>query len=393
MLYLSGEVSSVGRVDDGNTVLDYLPQERERGITISSAAITFNWNNHIINLIDTPGHVDFTIEVERSARVLDGAILVIDAVAGVQAQTQTVYKQIKKQNVSTIAFINKMDRDGASLTRALLSIKQKLQANPIALQLPIIYDDSFHGVIDLIEMKKYTWGLINEVTSTRSPPKPIITTLTNTDSMYDEALAARRIMIESIVENDESLMERYLTLLETDENASDKGYLNTLNILTNDEIWTSIRYNCINNTIIPTICGSSLRGKGVEQLLNNMVNYLPAPLDRPPAVLIHTKKSGIKKVFGPESADFCALAFKVVYDHMRGYLVYIRIYSGHLTSKQTLYNSTRHVKERINQLVKISGDDYNIISDAGPGDVVCLIGLKNTYTGIYSVRMYILYIL
>ena len=372
MLFLSGETKSIGRVDDGDTVMDFLPQERERGITIQSAAISFKWKDHIINLIDTPGHVDFTVEVERSARVLDGAILVIDAVAGVQAQTQTVWRQVRKQRVATVMFVNKMDRDGANYARAVISVKNKLQVHPVQMQLPLGSEQGFYGVIDLSTLTKITWGEPHEVVSSRSPPKPVLTKLKPEDKLFEDAMAARRVMIEQLAEVDESLMEKYL---ETEEND-----LLGLDLFPSEDISASTRRHCINGSIVPALCGASLRGKGVELLLNAIVDFLPSPADGLSYSLVHTKTAATQQI-DYANKEFCALAFKVVWDTMRGFLVYARIYSGTLDAKDAIYNSSRRIKERVNQLVRVSADDYESISSASAGDVVCLVGLKSTYTG------------
>jgi elongation factor G len=381
MLFLSGETKSVGRVDDGDTVMDFLPQERERGITISSAAISFQWKEHLINLIDTPGHVDFTIEVERSARVLDGAILVIDAVAGVQAQTQTVWKQIKKQNVATIAFINKMDRDGSSYERSIQSIQTKLNTNPIPIQLPIGSEQSFHGVVDLVTMKKITWGQPREIISSRSPVPPIIEDMDVKDINYNEAIKQRGEMLERLSECNENFMEKYLNFLDSPHyDSREFNKISESKYFTTRDIYETIRTGCIHGTIIPSVCGSSLRGKGVELLLDCILSYLPSPADRSPSYILNVKNKN-KKEITVMTKELIGLVFKVVYDNIRGYLVYLRIYSGTISSKQVIYNTTRQHKERVNQLVKINADDYINISEAGAGEVVCIVGLKSTYTG------------
>lgn len=372
MLFLSGETKSIGRVDDGDTVMDFLPQERERGITIQSAAISFKWKDHVINLIDTPGHVDFTVEVERSARVLDGAILVIDAVAGVQAQTLTVWRQVRKQRVATIAFVNKMDRDGANYYRALGTVKSKLQVHPVQMQYPLGYEQGFYGVVDLCTLTKITWGLPNEVVSSRSPPKPVLTKIKPDDKLFDEVMMARRLMIEQLAEVDEAIIEKYLNVKENDLLGPD--------VFSSEEIFAATRRHCINGSIIPALCGASLRGKGVELLLNAIVDFLPSPADGLSYSLIHSKTAAIHKI-DYTSKEFCALAFKVVWDTMRGFLVYARVYSGKIDAKDTIYNSSRRLKERVNQLVRVSADDYESITSASAGDVVCLVGLKSTYTG------------
>ena len=365
MLYLSGETKYIGRVDNGNTVMDFLPEEKERGITISAAAISFKWKNSQINLIDTPGHVDFTIEVERSARVLDGSVIIIDAVSGVQAQTLTVWKQTKKQNIPAIAFVNKMDRFGANFERTIKSIESKLLINPIPIQLPIGEEEHFKGVVDLISMNSIIW----EDPSGKPNPVPIVTSLDETHEMYETANNQRKYMIESLAELDEELMEKYLS--DNNETITTKMILNVLRRL------------CCQGSVLPIICGASLKCKGVEPLLDSIVAFLPSPTDRPAVEAVHRETKESRSISSSVSLSdpLCAIAFKVVFDPMRGSLVYIRIYSGVLTSKQLLYNSSRQTKERVNQILRVSADDYESISEVGPGSVCCLVGMKSTRTG------------
>jgi elongation factor G len=371
MLYLCGEINSVGRVDSGDTVLDFMTQERERGITIQSAAISAKWKNYNINLIDTPGHVDFTIEVERASRVLDGVVVIVDAVSGVQSQTQTVWKQTRKQSIPAIAFINKMDRIGADFDRSLKSLKKKLSMNVVPIQLPIGNEDTFSGVIDLLTLNKVIWGIGSENMKNKTrPSEPVITPLEIDDPLYNEALGLRRNMIESLSEFDDEMMDQYL------EDTSDK--LDSFDI---KYLVASIRKNCVIGNIVPAMSGASLRGKGVEPLLDALISFLPSPLDRPPSVAINTLDKSKIKSLTPSSKELCALAFKVVYDASRGPLVYVRTYSGSLEVKQVLHNSTRNTKERVNQLLLVSADDLEQIDKIGPGNVACLVGLKNTVTG------------
>lgn len=318
MLYLCGEINSVGRVDSGDTVLDYMIQERERGITIQSAAISAKWKNYNINLIDTPGHVDFSIEVERSARVLDGVVVIVDAVSGVQSQTQTVWKQTRKQNIPAIAFINKMDRIGADFDRSLKSLKKKLSMNVVPIQLPIGSEDTFSGVIDLLTLNQVIWGIGGENMKNKSrPSEPIIKPLEENDPLYNDALALRRNMIESLSEFDDEMMNQYL------EDTSEK--LDSFDI---KYLVKSLRKNCVEGNIVPSMCGASLRGKGVEPLLDALISFLPSPLDRPRCIAINSTDKNKIKSLTPLSQDLCALAFKVVYDPSRGPLVYVRTYSG-----------------------------------------------------------------
>ena len=304
--------------------------------------------------------------MERSARVLDGVVVVIDAVSGVQAQTRTVWKQTKKQNIPAIAFINKMDREGADFKRATESIQTKLGGNAVPIQMPIECESGFIGVVDLLSMSTLLFD--PSCSSSRAPRAPSIVALIPSNSLYDSAFTARKLMIESIAEVDEILMEIYL---ESDNEGID---------LTPAELIPALRRACINGDIVPTICGASLRCKGVEPLLDSIVAFLPSPKDRADSIAID-KKTGNKKNINWNDEALCALAFKVVHDPSRGSLVYLRIYSGIIESKQMLYNSTRGTKERLNQLLSVSADDFVPIQSAGPGSVVCLVGLKGTFTG------------
>eukprot|EP01041_Mallomonas_annulata_P000195 gene195-350_t len=397
MLYLTGQIKNVGRVDSGDTVMDFLPQERERGITIASAAISFKWKDYHINLIDTPGHVDFTVEVERCVRVLDGAILIVDAVAGVQAQTRTVWKQACKQNIPSIAFINKMDRDGAEFKRTVESIRNKLGINPIAVQFPIGSEDNFRGVIDLISFKKIEWA----PSSSRAPSSPILSAVDISDPLYDEASLARTGMIENLAELDEVFMEKYLdvTAALLSKEQSSKGDDHSehlgLDIFPQSELLDVLRRVCIQNNAVPVLCGASLRGKGVEPLLDAACVFLPSPLDRPPATAVDkrhlssspsttttsTPTTGAKKEILPQSNDLCALAFKVECNPTRGLMVYIRTYAGTLLSKQSLFNSSKQIRERPTHIFRVNANDLIPVDTIGPGDVACLLGLKHTVTG------------
>ena len=368
MLYMSGETRSVGRVDSGDTVMDFLPQERERGITISSAAISFNWKNTTINLIDTPGHVDFTIEVERSVRVMDGVCVIVDAVSGVQAQTRTVWKQCQKQGLPAIAFVNKMDREGAMLNTAVQSLKNKLGISAIPVQLPVGREKEFSGVIDLIGMKK----LIFKKNSSRTPPPPEIMELHPDDPIMEEALQARIQMLESIAELDEEFLELYLLAGEKEDTVMQPSP---------EEILNALRRICRSSSGIPLICGSALKGIGVEPLLDAISCFLPAPTDRPPFELQNAAAER-KQIVPNSQSPMVALVFKIVHDQGRGgTLSFVRIYSGKLYAKDVLYNSSQMKRERVHQLFKISADDLIPISSVESGDLACIVGMKNTVTG------------
>ena len=385
MLFLCGETTSVGRVDTGDTVMDFLPQERERGITIQAAAITLSWKSHRINLIDTPGHVDFTIEVERSVRVIDGAVIIVDAVSGVQAQTKTVWRQAQKQSLPAIAFINKMDRDGASFDRTLASIRTKLGANAVALQLPIfspqdptggVGDAAFLGVVDLLTLTRATWNSgsggdahSSGQPSSRTPPRAVTSPLSTTDPLYASAVAARRALVERIVETDDVLLDQYL------EKGEESVSVETL--------LKALRRACIRGQLVPTLCGASLRGKGVEPLLDSVLAFLPSPAERPQIQAVHRsdKSKPLRELDPLTTRDLCALAFKIVNDEARGPLVFVRTFTGSLTSKLSLLNATRGQRERVNQLLSVTADDLEQLAELGPGNVGCLVGLKHTVTG------------
>ncbi len=402
MLYLCGDIASVGRVDNGDTVMDFLPQERERGITIGSAAISMPWGNCKLNLIDTPGHVDFTVEVERSCRVLDGVVVIVDAVSGVQAQTRTVWKQSNRQNLPAIAFVNKMDRDGASFIRALDSIQSKLGIPTLAMQMPLFKsDDYFYGYVDLMTMDKHEWldlrapeyqtyltemqhlkGKQNLYPHRVSPLDPI-----EDAQVWQLAVEERAAMLDTIAGEDEHFMEYFLDAGEEVHVHDERAQA---------EVLGAIRRLCHERAIVPAFCGASLRGKGVESLLGAITALLPSPLERPPATAVALQGSRVSerprgqakknqdhlvKEVHPEDKALCALAFKVVHDKARGPLVYVRNYSGNLMSRQVIWNATKGVKERVNQLLLVSGGDLDGVDIIGAGEVACLVGLKHTETG------------
>lgn len=378
MLYLCGSMDNkktvkVGRVDTGDTVLDYLPQERERGITIQSAATTMHWKDCKINLIDTPGHVDFTVEVERCARVLDGVVLIIDAVSGVQAQTRTVWKQTRRNDLPAILFVNKMDRLGSHYQRALDSVISKLYTNVVSIQLPVGEEDKFEGVIDLITLKKHTYEMHTDAT---------ISDLNEEELAL--ALPAREAMLESLAECDESFMDSYLHWSEND----------SLHNLQDEQLTQSIvetlRELTLSGEVIPALCGASLRGKGVDAVLDAVQAYLPSPLDRPPVEAVRQMSDANDndssadvpmQSIDVDSSEFCSLAFKIIHDPMRGPLVFVRTYAGLLKERQVLYNATQQKKERVNQILHVSADELDQTSSLGAGEVACLVGLKHTKTG------------
>lgn len=317
-------------------------------------------NNDITNLIV---HDIVLTQVERSARVLDGAVIIVDAVSGVQAQTRTVWKQVKKQNLPTIAFVNKMDRSGADFNRAILSLRDKLGVNAVPIQYPLGSDDSFRGVVDLISMHTLTWS----DHQSRTPDKPVREAMDSSHPLFERVAAQRQLLLEAIAELDEPFMDRYF--------GSEGG-----NDLTQSEILEALRRVCLQGTLIPAVLGASLRGKGVEPLLDSVLAFLPSPLDRPSQQL-RNKVTKEGKLVSASSPELCAFAFKVVVDEKRGPLVYARIFSGTLSTKQTLHNSTQNCREKVNQLLHVSADDLDMVASCGPGDICCLVGLKGTATG------------
>lgn len=316
--------------------------------------------------------MDFTIEVERSARVLDGSIIVIDAVSGVQAQTQTVWRQIQKQRIPSIAFVNKMDRDGAGFSRAVDSLRKKLGANPVPIQMPLGSEDKFTGIVDLISLRTFVWE-----GASKTPPPPIVGALAPSDSLYPEALQRREELLEAIAEVDEAFLERYL---EASDAPAVDGVPATLASLPVGEILDALRRACLRNALMPVLCGASLRGKGVEPLLDSILAFLPNPLDNRPFTAVH-KQTAVAKQLTAQSTDMCALAFKVTHDPARGPLVFARVFSGNLTAKHALYNASQGSKERINQLLQVSADELATLPQCGPGEVCCIVGLKHTSTG------------
>jgi elongation factor G len=362
-LFATGYTKEVGRVDDGNTVMDFLPQERERGITISSAAIAVSWKDHSINIIDTPGHVDFTVEVERSVRVLDSAVVVIDAVAGVQAQTRTVWRLAQKNLLPALVFTNKMDRDGASLSRAVNSLKDKLGINGVPIQYPLIRDDNFVGLVDLTTMNLISWNAAP--TSSKTPLPPLIESISESHPMYGDIQLARVSMLESIADLDEDFM---------------MSYLNDSTEITTSSIRSALRRACLDRKLVPVLCGASLKGKGIEPLLDSILEYLPSPHDKAPDTAIH-RKTNTELLVSPTGHDLFALAFKVIYDRARGPLVFVRVYSGSLQTKKPLFNTSKQKKDIPNQVLHVSADELSQSGSIEAGNIGCIVGLKNTSTG------------
>ncbi len=356
VLFYTGKTHRLGSVDDGTTVTDWMDQERERGITIVSAAVTAEWRNHVINIIDTPGHIDFTAEVQRSLRVLDGGVAVFDAVQGVEPQSETVWRQADRYGVPRICFVNKMDRVGASYERTIDMIRERLGANPVAMQIPIGEEREFSGVIDLIEDVAFIWADESGV----DPEKTEIPA-----ELREQAEAARALLVEQIAETDDELTEKFLEGVE----------------ITSEELHAALRRAVIHEKLTPAFCGSSLKNKGVQPLLNAVVDYLPSPLDIPPVRGLDP--DGTKELMREARADvpMSALAFKIVTDPYVGRLAYLRVYSGKITKGSTIYNASKGRKERIGRLIRMYADHREDIEEVSAGDIAAVLGMKSTFTG------------
>lgn len=357
ILFYTGVSHKIGEVHEGAATMDWMAQEQERGITITSAATTCFWGDHRINIIDTPGHVDFTIEVERSLRVLDGAVAVFCSVGGVEPQSETVWRQADKYRVPRVAFINKMDRIGADFFRGVSMIKDRLKANPVPVQLPIGAEDQFKGVVDLVSMKAITWDEESLGAKFRVDDIPA--------DLAEMAEEYREKMIEEIASHDDALMEKYLG-----------G-----EALTNDEIKSAIRKATIDIKICPVICGSSFKNKGVQNLLDAVVEYLPSPVDIPPMVGVDPDKGVEITRLASDDEPFSALAFKIMTDPFVGQLCFFRVYSGVLNSGSYVYNSTKEKKERIGRILKMHANKREEIKEVYAGDIAAAVGLKYTTTG------------
>jgi elongation factor G len=358
ILYYTGKSHKIGEVHDGDTVMDWMVQEQERGITITAAATMCYWKDHRVNLIDTPGHVDFTIEVERSLRVLDGAVAVFDGVNGVEPQSETVWRQANKYKVPRICFINKMDRVGADFVMSVNSIKEKLGANPIPIQVPIGLEDSFKGLVDLIENKAYIWSSEGKGESYEVVDVP--------SDIAAEVSKYRTEVIEKIVEFDDALLEKYLNGEE----------------VTVAELKAALRKGTLELKAFPVLCGSAFKNKGVQPLLDSVIAYLPSPLDVPPITGTHPEKPE-KEIECPVDFDAppVALAFKIASDAFAGTLTFIRVYSGEVKVGDQLLNPRTEKKERIQRLVKMHANSREEIQSLKAGDIGAVIGLKFTGTG------------
>lgn len=358
ILYYTGKSYKIGEVHDGAATMDWMEQEQERGITITSAATTCYWNSNRINIIDTPGHVDFTLEVERALRVLDGAICLFDSVAGVEPQSETVWRQADKYGVPRICFVNKMDRLGANFLRTVKMIIDNLGANPLPLQLPIGAESDFEGVIDLIKMKEILWD--GEALGASFKYVDI------RDSLQEQAQEYRDKLIETVVEEDDEAMEAYLEGNEPSE----------------ETIQELVRKGTIAGSFVPVMCGSAFKNKGVQPLLDAVVSYLPSPTDLPPMNGIDPKDGETEMVRLPSDDEpFSALAFKIMTDPFVGALTFIRVYSGVIESGSFAINSGKNKKERIGRLLEMHSNNREEVKEARAGDIVAVVGLKETVTG------------
>lgn len=356
VLFYTGRTHRLGSVDDGTTVTDWMEQERERGITIVSAAVTAHWRDYVINLIDTPGHIDFTAEVQRSLRVLDGGVVVFDAVQGVEPQSETVWRQADLYRVPRICFVNKMDRVGASFERTIEMIRERLAANPIAVQMPVGEEAKFKGVVDLIEESLILWtdelGASREISDVP-------------DELKEEVAARRQVMIEQIAETSESLTDKFI----------EGGEISA------DELKAALRQAVLENKATPVFCGSALKNKGIQSLLDAIVDYLPSPVDIPDVVGV---KPGTEEELSrpPEDDEpLSALVFKIVTDPYVGRLAYFRVYSGKIKKGSTVYNSSAGKKERVGRLLRMYADRREDIDEVAAGDIGAVLGMKNTFTG------------
>ena len=357
ILFYTGKIHKHGDVHDGNTTTDFMVQERERGITIQSAAISCEWNGHAINIIDTPGHVDFTMEVERSLRVLDGAVCVFCAVGGVQPQSETVWRQADRYAVPRVAFVNKMDRMGANFMRVVDELRDKLKANAVPVELPIGKEESFAGVIDLLEMK----GIIyDEKTDGKN-----FTVGEIPADLKDDAELARAELCECVADLDEGVMEAYL------ENGD----------LTSEELKGAIRRLVVSNKIVPVLCGTSLRDKGVQPLLDAVTRYLPSPLDRPPVTATDLKSGEPVTREQRDNELLTSLVFKIATDPFVGRLFFVRVYGGVLKKGANVYNPRTKKRERVMKIVRLFADDQIEVDQLTAGDIGALVGLKESTTG------------
>ncbi len=357
ILYYTGRSYKIGEVDEGTATMDWMVQEQERGITITSAATTCYWRDCQVNIIDTPGHVDFTVEVERSLRVLDGAIAILDAVAGVEPQTETVWRQADKYRVPRVTYVNKMDRTGADFYRSVVMVRERLGAVPVPIQIPLGTEENFIGVIDLIDQVAVVWdeeSMGQKFTRQEIPAE-----------YRDLAAEYREKMLEALAEVDEGLMEKYL--------GNEK--------INPEEIRGALRAGTVSMKLVPVLCGASFRNKGVQPLLEAVVDYLPSPLDIPPVQGVSPETREPEVRLASDDEPFAALVFKIMNDPYVGQLVFLRVYSGALRSGSTVYNSTQEKKERIGRLLRMHANKREEIELVPAGDIAAAVGLKLATTG------------
>jgi len=356
ILFYTGRTHRMGNVDEGTTVTDWMAQERERGITITAAAVTCFWRNFQINIVDTPGHIDFTAEVQRSLRVLDGGVVVFDAVAGVEPQSETVWRQAQGFGVPLIAFINKMDKLGANFAHAVETIRERLSANPVAIQWPIGSEADFRGMVDLLEMQAIVWtdelGASPEVVET--PPE-----------LEEAVLEARERAVEQIVETDDDLVALYLEGRE----------------IPAARLRQALRRATLSGQLNPVLCGSALRNKGVQPLLDAVVDYLPSPLDIPPIEGVNPYTQKVEARPADPSVPLAALVFKIASDPYVGRLAYFRVYSGKVKVGSRVINATKRRRERVGKLLRMFADHREEIQELSAGDIGATLGLKDTFTG------------
>lgn len=362
ILYYTGKNYKIGEVDEGTATMDWMVQEQERGITITSAATTVMWkhqsNDFKINIIDTPGHVDFTVEVERSLRILDGAVAIFCAVGGVEAQSETVWRQANKYNVARICYVNKMDRSGANFYAVVDQIREKLKANPVPLQLPIGVEDSFIGVVDLLEMKAYQWNEEDQGNTYEEIDIPA--------DMLDEVEEYRTKLIEALAEENEALMEKYFEAPES---------------ITQEELISTIRKATLEHKIEPVLCGSSFKNKGVQKLLDAIVMYLPSPLDMNAISGVNPKTEMQETRPCDDKAPFAALAFKIATDPYVGKLTFIKVYSGELKAGENIFNVGTGKKERVSKILQMHSNKQQPLESVTAGNIVALVGMKEIHTG------------
>lgn len=356
VLYYAGKIHRMGEVHEGAATTDYMDQERERGITIMAAAITASWRGHQINVIDTPGHVDFTAEVQRSLRVLDGGVVVFDGVAGVEPQSETVWRQANEYHVPRICFVNKMDRVGADFGRCVQMIVDRLNGHPIPLQMPYGEGADFHGIINLMTMELLTYG-DDLGTAIERHPVPA--------DALEAAGAAREAMIERIVETDEALTEKYLAEEE----------------ITDEELMAALRRATIRNQVQPVLLGSALRNRGVQLMLDAVVDYLPSPLDIPPIEGINPKTEQVEARAASDDEPLAALVFKIISDPFVGRLAFFRVYSGVIRAGSSVLNTSKGRRERVGRVVRMFADRREDVEEVRAGDIAATLGLKDTFTG------------